>query len=115
MLSLIAGGFAVAATLRLRGEEAGGRPSPAGHRTGADPLGCRICSWLGGSALMAAAGLGMGLTYGVTVGKLGQRAAVVGAAVAFVPALWVLVGVTLVLFGFPPRAARPGGCSGAAS
>ncbi len=29
----------------------------------------------------------------------------VGAAVAFVPALWVLVGVTLVLFGFAPRAA----------
>jgi ABC-2 type transport system permease protein len=28
----------------------------------------------------------------------------VGAAVAFVPALWVLIGVTLVLFGFAPRA-----------
>ena len=40
----------------------------------------------------------------MAVSDLGQVGRLVGAAVAFVPALWVLVGVTLVLFGFAPRA-----------
>jgi ABC-2 type transport system permease protein len=108
MLALIAGGFAISSTLRLRGEETGG---------GAEPLLATALSrtrWItsylvvalaGSTALMAAAGLGMGLTYGIAAGDVGgQVGSLVGAAVAFVPALWVLIGVTVVLFGFAPRA-----------
>jgi ABC-2 type transport system permease protein len=38
------------------------------------------------------------------VSDLGQVGRLVGAAVAYVPALWLLVGVSLVLFGVAPRA-----------
>jgi ABC-2 type transport system permease protein len=107
LLALIAGGFAISSTLRLRGEEAGGRAEPL-LATGLGRtqwVTSYLAVALGGSAaLMTAAGLGMGLTYGVAVSDLGQVGRLVGAAVAFVPALWVLVGVTLVLFGFAPRA-----------
>ena len=108
MLALIAGGFAISSTLRLRSEETGGRAEPLL----ATALGrtrwvtTHVAVALAGSlALMLAAGLGIGLTYGVAIGDVGgQVGSLVGAAVAFVPALWVLVGVTLVLFGFAPRA-----------
>jgi ABC-2 type transport system permease protein len=106
MLALIAGGFAISSTLRLRSEETSGRAEPL-LATG---LGRTrwVTSYvgvaLGGSAaLMAAAGLGMGLTYGIAVSDVGQVGRLVGAAVGFVPALWLLVGVTLVLFGLAPR------------
>ena len=107
MLALIAGGFAISSTLRLRSEETSGRAEPL-LATG---LGRTrwVISYLGvalggSAALMAAAGLGMGLTYGIAVSDLGQVGRLVGAAVAFVPALWLLVGVTLVIFGWVPRA-----------
>jgi ABC-2 type transport system permease protein len=107
MLALIAGGFAISSTLRLRSEEAGGRAEPL-LATGlgrARWVTSYLAVALGGSAvLMTAAGFGMGLTYGVAVSDLGQVGRLLGAAVAFVPALWVLVGVTLVLFGWAPWA-----------
>jgi ABC-2 type transport system permease protein len=53
---------------------------------------------------MALAGLGMGLTYGIAAGDLGQVVRLVGAALAFVPALWVLAGVAFAVFGLAPRA-----------
>ena len=107
MLALIAGGFAISSTLRLRSEESGGRAEPLlatalGRTRWATSY---VAVALGGSlGLMAAAGFGMGLTYGIAVSDLGQVGRLVGAAVAFVPALWVLVGVALALFGFAPRA-----------
>jgi ABC-2 type transport system permease protein len=107
VLALIAGGFAISSTLRLRSEEAGGRAEPVlAAGLGRTPwVASYLAVALGGSAaLMAAAGVGMGLTYGVAVSDLGQVGRLVGAAVAYVPALWVLVGVTLVLFGLAPRA-----------
>jgi len=108
MMALIAGGFAISSTLRLRSEETGGRAEPvlAAALGRTRWVTSYVAVALAGSlALMLAAGLGMGLTYGVAVGDVGgQVGSLVGAAVAFVPALWVLVGVTLVLFGFAPRA-----------
>jgi polyether ionophore transport system permease protein len=107
IMALVAGAFAISSTLRLRSEEAGGRAEPllatALGRT--RWVASHVAMAVGGSAaLMAAAGVGMGLTYGIAVGDLGQVGRLLGAAVAFVPALWVLVGVALVLFGLAPRA-----------
>lgn len=108
ILALIAGGFAISSTLRLRSEETGGRAEPvlATALSRTRWVTSYVAVALAGSfALMVAAGLGMGLTYGVAGGDVGgQVGRLVGAAVTFVPALWVLVGVTLVLFGFAPRA-----------
>jgi polyether ionophore transport system permease protein len=107
MMALVAGGFAISSTLRLRSEEAGGRVEPL-LATGLGRtrwVASYVGVALGGSAaLMAAAGLGMGLTYGIAVSDLGQVGRLVGAAVAYVPAIWLLVGVSVVLFGVAPRA-----------
>jgi ABC-2 type transport system permease protein len=106
MLALITGGFAISSVLRLRGEETGGRAEPLL----ATALSRVRWAWshlliaLGGSAVvMAVAGLGIGLTYGIAVDELHQVGRLFGAAIGFVPALWVLIGVAFVLFGALPR------------
>ena len=53
---------------------------------------------------MVLAGLGMGVTYAVIAGDAEQVGRLVGAAAAFVPPLWVLVGLTFAVFGLVPRA-----------
>jgi ABC-2 type transport system permease protein len=107
MLALISTGFAVQSTLRLRGEETAGRAEPllatalSRMRWAASHL---LIATLGAVALLVAAGLGAGLAYGLTADDFGQVPRLVGAALAHVPAVWVLVGVALMLFGFVPRA-----------
>jgi ABC-2 type transport system permease protein len=104
--ALIAGGFAVSSTLRLRSEETAGRAEPV--------LATATSRWrwagshldvalVGSAILMLAFGLGLGVTYAIVAGDAGQVPELVGAALAFVPALWVLVGVATLLFGAFPR------------
>jgi ABC-2 type transport system permease protein len=102
MLGLIAALYVVASVLRLNGEESSGRAEPllactvsrlrwaAGHLTIA----------FGGSALimlLAAAGFAVG--YGREVGPI------VGACLVQLPAVWVIGGLTLALYGAAPRLA----------
>jgi ABC-2 type transport system permease protein len=107
MLALIAGGFTIGSVLRLRSEETAGQAESllATAVSRARWAASHLAVALGGSALlMALAGLGMGLTYGIAAGDLGQVVRLVGAALAFVPALWVLAGVAFAVFGLAPRA-----------
>ena len=46
----------------------------------------------------------MGVTYAVVASDAGQIGRLTGAAVAFVPPLWVVVGVAFAVFGLLPRA-----------
>jgi ABC-2 type transport system permease protein len=107
LMALIAGGFAVSSALRLRSEETGGRAesvlatSLSRPRWAASHLGVAL---FGSALLMAAAGLGMGLTYGIATSDVGQVGRLMGAAVSFVPPLWVLVGLSFAVFGWAPRA-----------
>jgi ABC-2 type transport system permease protein len=105
-LALIVGGYAVQAALRPRSEEAASRGelvlATAVSRT--RWLGTHLAVAVGGSALvLAAGGLGTGLTYGLIVGDLGQAPRLVVASLAYVPAVAVLVGVAAVLYGLAPR------------
>ena len=60
---------------------------------------------LAGSALiMVLGGLGMGVTYAVIEGDSGQVGRLTGAAVGFVPPLWVVVGIAFAVVGLVPRA-----------
>lgn len=106
LLAMIGTGFSVQSTMRLRGEETAGRLEPvlatalgrvrwaAGHLTLA----------LGGSAVMLlAAGLGTGVAYAVAVGDIGQVPRLLGTALVHLPAMWTVVGITVVLFGAAPR------------
>lgn len=107
MMALIAAGYAVQSALRLRSEETGLRAEPVL----ATPISRRrwVASHLavalaGSVAVLAAAGLGAGLTYGIVSNDLGQAPRLLGAALAYTPALWLLVGLATALFGLVPRA-----------
>jgi ABC-2 type transport system permease protein len=108
LLGIAASGYAAAAALRLRAEERAGHADAvlagavgrlrwsAGH----------LAFALGGPVLlMAAAGLGAGLAHGLNTGDVGREVPrLVGAALAQLPAVWVVAGVAVALFGAVPRA-----------
>jgi ABC-2 type transport system permease protein len=52
---------------------------------------------------MVLSGLGMGGTYAIVDGDAGQVGRLTWAAVSFVPALWVVAGVTFAVYGLLPR------------
>ena len=107
ILALITGGFAVAATMRLRSEETSGRAEPLLATALPRTRWARshLLVVLAGSAVIAvAAGLGMGLTDAVTSGSFSKVPSLILGSLAFAPALWVLVGIAFALFGVLPRA-----------
>jgi ABC-2 type transport system permease protein len=108
MLALMTAGFSISSALRLRSEEAAGRVEPilatptsrwawvAGHLT---------VAVVGTVATMAAAGLGVGVSYAVVSADAAQVPRLLGAAMVTVPAILVLAGAAVALFGLVPRAA----------
>jgi ABC-2 type transport system permease protein len=58
---------------------------------------------VGGTVAMTAAGLGVGLPYSIETGDAGHVVALVGAALAYLPAIGVLTGLTAALYGVAPR------------
>ncbi|NUT93370.1 MAG: ABC transporter permease, partial [Saccharothrix sp.] len=107
IIGLFSAIYVVQATLRLRAEEADFRAEPVLATS------VRRVSWvashvvfatLGVAVVLAAAGLGAGLVHGVRVGDVGgQVARLVGSALAHVPAVWVVAGIALLLFGLFPK------------
>ncbi|MGW4524536.1 ABC transporter permease [Amycolatopsis sp. NPDC004378] len=97
LFGLAAAGYAVQATLKLRAEEAAGRAEPvlatAVGRTGW-ALAHLTFALLGSAALLAVTGLATSLAYG---------ASLVPAALAQLPAVWVLAGLSALLIGLAPR------------
>jgi ABC-2 type transport system permease protein len=113
LLGLVASGYAMGAALRLRSEEANGRAEPvlaaavSRVRWAASHL---TFALLGPAVVLGAAGLAAGLAYGLSAGDVGQEMArVLGAALVQLPAVWVLVGVAVALFGVLPRFMAFGG------
>ncbi len=104
--ALVSAGYAIASALRLRSEETALRAEPvlatpisrdrwvASHLT---------VSLAGSVIVLAAAGLGTGLTYGIAAGDLGQVGRLVGAALVYVPAVWLIVGLSIAVVGLFPR------------
>jgi ABC-2 type transport system permease protein len=108
LVGLAAAGYAVQATLRLRAEEAGQRAEPV-LATAVGRLrwaGSHLVFALAGPAVvLAVLGLGAGLTYGLTVHDVGgQLPRVLAGALVQLPAVWLLSGVALALFGALPDA-----------
>ena len=96
----------MAATLRLRAEETSQRAepvlaAPVGRiRWAASHL---LIAAAGAAVLLAAAGLSSGVADAARSGDAGQVPRLLGAAMAQLPAAWVLVGIAIALFGFIPR------------
>lgn len=102
MMGLIAALYVVGSVLRLNGEETSGRAEPVlAHAVGRLRwAGGHLAVAFGGSALiMLLAGLGFVVGYGQEAGPI------LGAALVQLPAVWVIGGLAVALYGLLPRAA----------
>lgn len=104
---LVAAGYAVSAVLRLRSDETAQRAEPL-LATGAGRLGWVAAQLIlavgGAAAVLAAVGLGSGLSYGARTGDVGgQLPRLLGAALAQLPATLAVAAVAVALFGLLPR------------
>jgi ABC-2 type transport system permease protein len=107
IFALAAAGYAIQATLRLRSEEEGLRAEPVlatsvGRvRWAASHL---LFGLLGPAVALLAAGLAEGLVYGLVVGDVGgELPRVLAGALVHLPAVLVLSGLAMALFGLLPR------------
>lgn len=101
--------YAILTTLRPQAEERGGL-AEAILATAVGRVrwvGAHLFFALAGPALMLSVlGLAAGLTYGLGVGDVaGEFPRVLGATLLWIPAVWVLAGITLALYGLLPRLA----------
>lgn len=108
MVALFVSAYGVSAALRLHSEEAQGRAESV-LTAGAGRVsfaGAHLTLALAGTAgLLAAAGLGIGLSHAASVGDPAQVGRLVGAALARLPAVWVTTAATVALFGLAGRLA----------
>lgn len=107
MLAAAAAAYSISAVLRLHDEESDGRDEAvlAGAvgrlRYAAGHLGVAL---LGPALALTVAGVAIGIVYGATTGDLGTKLPqAVGAALVQVPAVWVVTGLAVGLFGLAPR------------
>jgi ABC-2 type transport system permease protein len=108
--ALFVAGYAISAALKARAEESDlhseavlatgtGRPSWLWSHL--------VFAILGPTVAMAACGLAAGLVYGASAGDVGgQLPRVLASALVQLPAVWVLAGLTVALFGVVPRLAQ---------
>jgi ABC-2 type transport system permease protein len=109
LAATIVAAYAISAALRMRGEEASLRSEPL-LATGVSRL-----SWagshlafalLGPTVAMTAAGVAAGLTHGANTGDVGRELPrVLAGALVQLPAVWLLAGLTVAMFGLAPRLA----------
>lgn len=99
--------FGVLAAQRARGEETEGRAEPVLATPVSKPkwlAGHVGIALVGSAGLMLLTGLGLGLTASQATGDSALLGQVVGAALAHVPGIWLIVGIGVALFGLVPRA-----------
>jgi ABC-2 type transport system permease protein len=104
--ALLATGPALQVLARLHAEESGLRAEPilATRTSRARWMASHVVVGLGGAALtMAAGGIALGLAYALVGGGAEQVPRLALAALAYVPATWVLAGLAIAIFGVLPR------------
>ncbi|MEU2670008.1 ABC transporter permease [Streptomyces sp. NPDC007164] len=102
VLGMVAALYIVASVLRLHGEETAGRAEPVlagGVGRSGWAAGHLVIAFGGAALLMAVGGLGLAVGYGH------ELPAVLGASLVQLPAIWLLGGVTVLLYGVFPKAA----------
>lgn len=106
LLSIGVSGYAVASALRMRGEEATGRLEPvlatavSRHRWIGGNL---LVTLLGTLVLVLSGGIGLAAAFAVTTGRSDKAVELVGASLAYLPAILLVAGVAVLLFGVAPR------------
>ena len=107
ILALVGSGFALQSVQRLRAEESALHAetilaTPVSRRRW---VASHLAVTLGGALLvLGAGGLGLGLAYALTVGDPGAVPRRIGDAIAYLPAVGLMAGLGLALFGLVPRA-----------
>jgi len=107
LLAVAVAGYGISAALKMRTEEASLRSEPV-LATAVSRLGWAAShvtfALLGPAVVMVAAGIGAGMMRGADTGNVGRE---IGRSVAGtlvqLPAIWVLVGLTVAAFGLLPR------------
>ena len=106
IMALFATGFTVSSVLRLRSEEVSGRADPLL----AAPVGRRRWAWshlsvalLGTVALALVCGVAMGAAAALVLGEAAKVGELTAAGLVMVPAMWLLAGATLLVYGLLPR------------
>jgi ABC-2 type transport system permease protein len=110
MIAMVSTVFALQSTVSLRADEASGiiEPQLAGAVSRTRWVLERLAIPAVGSAVLLLVGGGlMGAGYGAVVGDPGQTGRLALAALAYWPAVMVLVGVGVAMFGWLPRLAIP--------
>ena len=105
VLALISAGFTVQAALRLRTEERAGRAEPllaTGVSRSRWVASHFVVVAVGSILVLAASGLGTGISYAFVAGDAGDLPRLVGGAVAYTPAVLVLAAVVMALYGLRP-------------
>lgn len=110
MIALLVAVFAIQSATQLRADEASGMVEPqlAGSLSRTRWTLERLMIPAAGSAVLL--GLGgwlLGAGYGATIGDSSQGLVMAGATLAYWPAIMVLVGLAVLLFGYVPRVAIP--------
>lgn len=107
MTALLVGGFALSSILRARTEEMRGRAEPIIATATSRSVwwaGQVVVTAIGTVIVTVAGGAGAGVAYAMVVGDVGEVARMVGAALATLPAVAVLVAFALAVYGLVPRA-----------
>lgn len=118
LMAIAVAGYAISAALKMRTEEASLRSEPV-LATGVSRLGWATShlffAVIGPAVVMVAAGLGAGLMRGADIGDLGKGiGGGIGGSLVQLPAIWVLVGLTVAVFGLLPRLSPAIGWAGLA-
>jgi ABC-2 type transport system permease protein len=106
IMAFLATGFAVSSAMRPRAEESEGRAEPVLSTALARPrwLGSYLTVAMAGSATILLAGAAsLGIMAAADQGDSGLLTGTLGAALAYIPAIWLVIGIAAALFG-----ARPG-------
>ena len=110
MAAVIASAYGIQAVLRLHAEETALHAEPllATAVTRTRWMASHVLVAVGGAAaLMLVMGVCLGLSRGVSVGDVpGQLGVMLGAALARLPAVWVVVGIAVMVFGAVPQATQ---------
>jgi ABC-2 type transport system permease protein len=105
ILGIVVAAYGISAAVRLRAEEVALRAEPV-LATPVSRLGFAAShvtvAIAGSTLLLAAVGLLAGLSHGLASGDMGQLGRVLAGALVQLPAVWVLTGITVLVFGLAP-------------
>jgi ABC-2 type transport system permease protein len=108
IMAMIGSVYAVQSALRMRSEETAGRLEPllATATSRWTWAGSQVLVTVAGTTLvLAACGLGVGISHSIRSEDAGELMHLLVAQLASLPAVWVVAGLAVALFGLVPRAA----------